>query len=262
MHRRTASMVAAILAIASVPTAAQWLDDPTPGIPRLPDGKPNLSAPAPRKDGRPSLSGVWIADKEGFKYLNNLAADFQPGQFPIQPWADALTKERMTGVHASEFPSARCLPPGIALLDRSTAAGFPFKIVQEPGLIVILYEGPLSQFRQVFLDGRPLPQDPNPSWLGYSVGKWEGDTLVVETNGLKEDTWLDYIGSPITPTGKLIERFRRRKYGNLDVEIAIDDPRAYTKPWTVTVNWQIALDTEPLEFICDNEKDQKHMVGK
>ena len=239
--------------------SGQWLNYPTPGIPRLPDGKPNLSAPAPRKDGRPSLSGVWMADREGFKYLNNLAADFQPGQFPIQPWADALNKERMTGAHASESPSAHCLPPGLPLLDESTAAGFPFKIVQEPNLVVILYEGPLSQFRQVFLDGRPLPKEPNPTWLGYSVGKWEGDTLVVETVGFNGMSWLDLVGHPSTDALRITERFRRRDFGHLDIQVTVDDPKAYTKPWTLNLPQLHFADTELLEAVCENEKDLKHL---
>jgi hypothetical protein len=165
----------------------------------------------------------------------------------------------MTGVHASEFPSARCLPPGIALLDRSTAAGFPFKIVQEPGLIVILYEGPLSQFRQVFLDGRPLPQDPNPSWLGYSVGKWEGDTLVVETVGFNGMSWLDLVGHPSTDALRITERFRRRDFGHLDIQLTVDDPKAYTKPWTLNLPQLHFADTELLEAVCEDEKDLKHL---
>ena len=129
MHRRTGPLLAVIVTVTSTFAVGQWLNYPTPGIPRTPDGKPNLTAPAPRKDGRPSLSGVWLADRGAFKYLNNLAVDFQPGQFPIRPWADALTKERMTGVHASEFPPAHCLPQGIPILDAGTAVGYPLKIV-------------------------------------------------------------------------------------------------------------------------------------
>jgi hypothetical protein len=200
-----------------------------------------------------------MADREGFKYLNNLAADFQPGQFPIQPWADALTKERMTGAHASESPSAHCLPPGLPLLDESTAAGFPFKIVQEPNLVVILYEGPLSQFRQVFLDGRPLPKEPNPTWLGYSVGKWEGDTLVVETVGFNGMSWLDLVGHPSTDALRITERFRRRDFGHLDIQVTVDDPKAYTKPWTLNLPQLHFADTELLEAVCENEKDLKHL---
>jgi hypothetical protein len=199
-----------------------------------------------------------MADKDAFKYTNNLATDFQPGQFPIQPWADALTKERMTGVHASESPSAHCLPPGVSLLDAS-AAGFPLKIVQEPNVVVILYEGPLSQFRQVFLDGRPLPKDPNPTWLGYSVGKWEGDTLVVETVGFNGKSWLDLVGHPSTDALRITERLRRRDFGHLDIQLTVDDPKAYTKPWTLNMPELRFVDTELLENVCENEKDLKHL---
>jgi hypothetical protein len=128
-------------------------------------------------------------------------------------------------------------------------------------MVVLLFEKNTT-YRTIHTDGRALESDPEPSWRGYSAGRWDGDTLVVETNGLKGDTWLDYTGSPITSKGKLIERFRRKNYGNLDVEITVDDPEAYTKRWTATVNCQIALNTEQMEFVCDNERDQKHMVGK
>ena len=175
-----------LLLLLCAASPAQWLQNLPKNTPRTKDDKPDLAAAAPhRPDGKPDLTGIW--GTENSKYLANIAADLKPGEFPIQPWADALTKERMTGIHASEESNANCLPQGVPRID---ATPNPFKIVQEPDLIVILYEA-FGQFRQVYLDGRVLPKDPNPTWLGYSVGRWEGDTLVVETTGFNGKTWLD-----------------------------------------------------------------------
>jgi hypothetical protein len=261
MNRRTVSLVAAILPIAAVPAAAQWLNVPTKGIPRTKDGKADLSAPAPRKpDGKPDLSGVWANSSPNGKYARNLAADFKPGEFPIQPWAEALTKERMTGAHASEWPPTRCLTPGVAWLDG--LQNFPLKIVHQPDLILILHEH-FGEFRQVFLDGRDLQKDPNPTWLGYSVGRWDGDTLVVDTIGFNGKTWLDGVGHPTTDALYTTERFHRRDFGHLDLQLTIDDPKAYTKPWTVAESMEFWPDTDLLESVCnENEKDLKHLPGK
>jgi len=262
MNRRTSSLLAATLIVASMPGAAQWLNVRTKGIPRTKDGKPELSAPAPRKsDGKPDISGIWLADRQtNRKYLEDLSADFKPGQLPIQPWAEALANERMTDAGAREQPAAHCLPQGIPILDASGAADYPLKIIQEPDLVVVLYEA-LSQFRQIFLDGRDLPKDANPTWLGYSVGRWEGDVLVVESTGFNGKTWLDVVAAhPSTEALHITERFRRRDFGHLDLTLTIDDPKAYTKPWTVTETMQISPDTELLEFVCnENEKDLKHL---
>jgi hypothetical protein len=263
MNRRTGSLVAAVLILATVPAAAQWLNYPTPGIPRLPDGKPDLSAPAPRKpDGKPDLSGIWqgVPSPDGrSKYLLDLAADFKPGELPIQPWAEALTKERRTGVlHAREWPDANCLPPGIPVLHEFLA---PFKIIQEPELAVILYERQV--FRQILMDGRTLPKDPNPTWMGYSVGKWEGDALVVDSIGFNGKIWIDFAGHPSTDALHIIERYRRRDFGHLDIELTIDDPKAYTKPWSVKLPMTFDADDELVEFVCnENEKDLKHLPAK
>jgi hypothetical protein len=264
MSRGNGPLVVVVLIAATVPATAQWLNVPTKGIPRTKGGKVDLSAPAPRKpDGKPDLSGIWQLEKNSGKYLSNLAADFKPGELPIQPWADALTKERMTGAHASEYTSPHCLPPGIPILDASGGGGYPLKIIQDTELVVILYEAQ-EQFRQIFLDGRTLPKDPNPTWLGYSVGRWEGGALKVETTGFNGKTWLDNrAGHPTTDALHIIERFQRRDFGHLDLQLTIDDPKAYTKPWTVTETMQIVPDTELLEFVCnENEKDLKHLVDK
>ena len=143
---------------------------------------------------------------------------------------------------------------------RQTVPAFR-RMVQAPGMLLILDEH-WTNFRTIYTDGRPLPVDPQPSWLGYSTSKWEGDTLIVQTIGLRDDTYLDGIGSPMTSSGKMTERFRRTNYGNLEIAITIDDPKAYTKPWTVNVNQAVVLDTDLLEGFCENEKDQSHLVGK
>jgi len=258
MNRGIGSLLTAILAIATVPGTAQWLNVPTKGIPRTKDGKPDLSAPAPRKlDGKPDLSGIWDGDKSIEKYHEDIAADFKPREFPILPWAEALTLERTRTAHG-DWPPAHCLPTGIVLND-TAAIGYPRKIIQEPGMAVILFEL-FGQFRQIFLDGRELPKDPNPTWWGYSVGHWDGDTLVVDTAGFNGKAWLDFAGHPTTDALHIRERFRRRDFGHLDLQLTIDDPKAYPKPWTVSLSWQFRPDTELLEYVCnENEKDLKHL---
>jgi hypothetical protein len=247
-----------LLLLACAASPAQWLQIPSKNTPRTKDGKPDLSAAAPRKpDGKPDLTGIW--GTEGPKYLANIAADFKPGELPIQPWAETLTRERVTGIHAAEESNANCLPQGVPRID---ATPNPFKILQEPDLMVILYEA-FGQFRQVYLDGRALPKDANPTWLGYSVGYWDGDTLVVDTTGFNGKTWLDQAGHPTTDALHVTERFRRRNFGHLDIQVTIDDPKAYTKPWTVTEPMQLLADTDLIEFVCnENEKDLKHLGKK
>ena len=237
---------------------AQWLQIPSRNTPRAKDGKPDVTAAAPRKaDGKPDLTGIW--GTESPKYLANIAADFKPGELPIQPWAETLTRERMTGIHAAEESNANCLPQGVPRID---ATPNPFKIVQEPDLVVILYEA-FGQFRQVYLDGRALPKDANPTWLGYSVGHWDLDTLVVETTGFNGKTWLDQAGHPTTDALRVTERFHRRDFGHLDIQVTIDDPKTYTKAWTVTEPMQLLPDTDLIEFVCnENEKDLKHLGKK
>jgi len=249
-----------ILLLAMCPLApAQWVKLPSQGVPRTKDGKVDLTAPAPRRpDRKPDLSGIWLIESP--KLLINLAANLKPGELPIQPWAEALTKERSTGIHAAEEPQAHCLPPG---LPRINATPNPFKInQQEPGVVVILYEA-FNLYRQIFTDGRELGKDPNPSWLGYSVGKWDGDTLVVDTTGFNGKTWLDQAGHPTTDALHVTERFRRRDFGHLEIQTTIDDPKAYTKPWSATEVMELQPDTELMEFACnENEKDVKHLLGK
>jgi hypothetical protein len=254
---RTNLRIVLLLTGAGLLGQAQWLNYPTPGIPRTPDGKPDLSAPAPRKNGKPDLSGIWRGDRQNTKYFDDVAAHFKPGAFPIQPWAEALTKQRRAGFQQNERPDTNCIPIGVP--QWYAGAGAPFKIIQEASLVVILHES-YGAFRQIFLDGRALPHEPNPTWLGYSVGRWEGDTLVVETTGFNGKKWLDQGGHPSTDALHITERFRRRNFGHLDIEFTVDDPKAYIKPWTLNLPQLLYADTELLEFVCnENEKDRAHL---
>jgi hypothetical protein len=187
----------------------------------------------------------------------NITKDLKPGEVSFQPWADALYKHRLA-TNGKEDPQGRCVLSGVP---REDVVPYPFKILNTNGMIVILYEA-LHSYRQIFMDGRALPKDPNPTWMGYSIGHWDGDTLVVESAGFEENTWLDNSGHPGTEAMHLTERFRRRDFGHIDLQITIDDPKAYTKPWSV--NLQLILtDTELIEYVCDeNEKDYEHLVGK
>jgi hypothetical protein len=247
-------MIAAVLTM-SASLSAQWLGYPTPGIPRTPDGKPNLSAPAPKTaDGKPDLSGLWLT--RGI-YIGNIARDLKE-EPPMQPWAAELYKQRRDTL-SKDDPTGRCIPGGVP---RSTAVPYPFKILTTPNIVVVLYEA-VHAYRQIFTDGRPLPKDPNPNWMGYSVGRWEGDTFVVESTGFNDNVWLDNNGHPAGESLRVTERFRRKNFGSMDVEITIDDPKTYTKPWNVTLPLVFQPDTEMLEYICpENEKDYDRLQGR
>jgi hypothetical protein len=235
--RIPAAAWAALLVVVSAPIQAQW--------PSSPSGTPNLSAPAPRtKDGKPDLSGLW--EPNGTKYSKNIAADLKPGEVPFQPEAEALFKANSK----NESSSANCLPPGVPRID---ATPTPFKIVQTPEEVTILY-GTLDIYRQIFTDGRGLPKDPDPNWLGYSSGKWEGDTLVVESAGFNGKIWLDDLGHPTSEALHVTERFRRRDFGHMELQITIDDPKSYTKPWTVTEDPHLVPDAELRESACWRSK--------
>lgn len=250
--------IATLLSV--VPLPAQWLDLPTAGIPRAADGKPNLTAPAPRTpDGKPDFTGVWEA--EGQTYFFDLTAGLKPEDVAPLPWAKTLQEQRVNNVHGDD-PLARCLPHGVPRVN--TNGLFPFKIIQTPAVIVILYEQ-MNLFRQIFMDSRKLAKDPNPTWLGYSTGRWEGDTLVVESSGFNDRTWLDTEkGHPATDALHVTERFRRTNFGNMEVTATIDDPKTYAKPWTTKPQpMHLQIGTDLIEFICnENEKDIPHLVGK
>lgn len=253
-----ASLIVVVTVALSAPLAAQWLNHPTPGIPRTADGKPNLTAPAPRTpDGKPDLSGLW--NKISPKYSRNIAADLKPEE--IQPWAQTLVDQRAEDL-GRDYMNVHCVPlgPGYAVSADSTGAEM-MKIVQTPGLIVIL--NPDLTYRQIFLDGRTLEPAPNPDWMGYSVGHWDGDTLVVESFGFNDRTWLDHDGHPHTEALRMTERYRRRDFGNLELEVTLSDPAAYAKPWTVAVRAELAADTEMIEWVC-TESDQhvERWVGR
>ena len=262
-------LFALILFSHAVQLSAQFDDVPIK-IPRLPDGRPNLSAPAPRAaDGKPDLSGVWlfaspaeegvaitvvVANKQPFI---NLAGQIPPEAVVMRPAAAALYRERRAG-RGMDLTLSPCLLHG--LLHYTIPA--PTKIIQTPDLIVMLHEE-VNSYRQIFLDGRKLPADPVPTWIGYSVGHWEGDTLVVESSGFNDKTWLDGFGHPHTEALRLTERIHRANAGHLDIQITINDPGAYEKPWTASVGLELRPGEEPLEKVClENEKDFVHLVGQ
>ncbi|HEX5111026.1 MAG TPA: hypothetical protein VFV95_21390 [Vicinamibacterales bacterium] len=261
------AVAAFILVVAATPAAvAQWPTYRAAGVPRTTDGRVDMTAPAPRTaDGKPDLSGVWnYAGVLGFRggppppppgtppeaTFWNIEAGIKEG-LPFQPWAAELRKQRMAG-NSKDNPDASCLPLGYMQMHTHSQ---PRKIIQVKDLIVILYEANAGT-RQIFLDGRPAPDnDPQPWWFGYSRGWWEGDTLVVESTHFRDDGWLDVNGAPLTSAGKLIERFRRPNFGRLEIDVTIDDPKAYTRPWTVRVNQRLLPDTELIEFVCnENQK--------
>ena len=238
--------------------SAQWEPYPWKNVPRTADGKIDLSAPARRlPDGKPDLSGFWVPSA-GVKYLLNLAADFKPENVPLKPWAEALYKERIEN-NGKDHPGVHCWPSGIPEKNNIPDG---LKVVQTPDLVLFLHES-RTIYRQVFTDGRSLPRNAQPTWMGYSVGKWEGDTFIVETIGQNGRTWLDMRGLPGTEALRVIERFSRPNIGHIDIEVTIDDPQAYTRPWTVKLGWNLLPDTDLIESICEeNSKDLPHMVGK
>ena len=252
--------LAVLLGAMALPDAAeaQWWENVPNKIPRTASGEPDLAAPALRtKDGHPDLSGIW--NPHSNKYLRNIAADLKPEDVPFQPWAKQVAAERADGSHSREDPDANCLPQGVP---RIGAAPAPWKIVQTPDLIVVVHEA-FSLWRQIFLDGRKLAANANPTWLGYSTGRWQGDTLVVDTRGFNGKTWLDQVGKPTTEKLHVIERYTRKDFGHMEVAITIDDPKAYTRPWTVVEPAVYQPDTELIEYICEeNNKDPQHIVGK
>jgi len=271
MKKRILVAFVAAASIASGAAEAQWLHYPTPRVPMTPGGSPDLNAPAPRTpDGKPDLSGIWeiehnrpcppegCADMEVGQEFMDIGWSLKTG-LPYQPWARDLVKQRVAQ-NGKDDPASRCLPGGVVKMHTTPLFR---KIVQLPELVIVLYERNAT-YRQIFTDGRPLPAEIGlPSENGFSTGKWEGDTLVVQTTGFHDGLWLDRSGNPLTDAATLTERFRRPNYGRLEIELTVDDPKAYTAPWTVKLTQSIKLDTELLDYIClENEKDMAHVSGK
>jgi hypothetical protein len=267
------------LVILILPAAllAQWPAYKAASAPRLPNGKIIMDAPAPRTaDGHPDLSGIWDRGMvpgappqvpanvlgnnapKGPRPFQDLPSLFPDG-LPLQPWAAELRRKRLAD-HSKDHPDAHCLPLNPVQLHSHPQ---PRKIIQTPDLVLILYEAN-DGIRQIFMDGRSLPNnDPDPWWYGYSIGHWEGDTLVVQTTGFKEPGWIDEEGTPITSAGRLTERFRRLNYGTLEIQITVDDPKTFTRPWTYKLNQRLMPDTELIEFVClENNTSLKHLVGR
>jgi hypothetical protein len=265
----------------SVCAQGQWLNYRAAGTPRTRDGKANLSAPAPRApNGKPDLSGIWqaegaprelllryvpggvngVGESDPSQYFFNVLVDFKPEEAPLQPSVAAAARQsaELTG-HGGD-PKSLCLPTTpVPMADVSPS---PFKIVQSPGLMLVLYEADTS-FRQIYMDGRKLPGDPQPSWLGYSVGRWEGDFLVVDSTGFTDRSPLDLVGHTHSEAMRLTERFHRRDFGHMDVQVTVEDPQTYTKPFTYKFTDKLLPDTDLIESFCsENEKDTVHMSGK
>jgi hypothetical protein len=270
-----------LIAIVAVPpfSRAQWLNHRTPGIPRTADGKPNLAAKTPRgPDGKPDLSGLWqtesapreileryipgvtngAGEEAPSQYFLNILSDFQPGEEPLLPAAAAAFQQRAQSF-THESPLPHCLPEGMPLVETAPA---PYKIVQTRGLTLLLYERDTT-FRQVYTDGRSLPYDPQPSWLGYSIGKWDGDALVVDSIGFNDRGWLDARGHTHSGALHLTERFQRLNFGNMEVQLTIDDPKTFARPFTVKLEQHLLADSDLLEYACsENEKDILHIESK
>jgi hypothetical protein len=262
-----------VLLAAPIAGLGQWLHYPTAGVPKKADGSPNRTGPTPRmSDGKPDFSGIWHTARlipctpDSSKFIDcgteiggsPLALDLgtdMTGGLPYQPWAAALVKQRKAD-HGIDDPHVRCLPDNPP---RTWVMPHLVKAVHSPKLLVLLYEVN-AMYRQIFVDGRPPLVDPNPSWNGYSTGKWDGDTLVVQTNGFRDDLWIDMAGSPMSEAATMTERMRRPNYGTLELEITINDPKTYTRPWTVKMVQKIELDTELIDEIClENEKSYQRL---
>jgi hypothetical protein len=266
---RTLAVVTLGALLAAVPVSAQWEKRHDPLVPRGRDGKPTLTAAAPRaRDGKPDLSGVWNPDKDPTgvpggvendvfpRYFINVTEDLKPEAVPITPWASALPNTRLASEGILD-PISQCHPtgvPGIATIP------LPFKIVQTPKLIIILHEEN-TDYRQIFLDGRKLPVDAEPRFMGYSIGRWEGNVLVVESSGFRDAGWLDRMGHPHSASMRLTERFRRVDAGHLEIDVTVDDPKAFSRPITYTLRQTLLADEDLLEYFCaENEKDAAHYV--
>ena len=268
--RRCEALVTVALVVLGTPLAAQWVRYPTAGAPRKADGNVDMSATAPRlADGKPDFSGIWTSDEVDprrpgvppnphdattSRRMVNLGVEL-PGGLPYQPWLAPIVKQRTANL-AKDDPHIICLPDNFL-----RAYGMPhlLKFVHTPNLFLVLNEWNAG-YRQVFTDARPLPEDPTPTWQGYSSAKWSGDTLVIDTIGLRDDTWIDWNGSVLTEAAKVREQIRRPDLGHLLIQVTVDDPKAYTKPWTVNIKERLIIDTELIDEIClEDEQSLKHM---
>ena len=237
--------VAGVLCLTSGTAFPQWMEYRTPGLPRTADGRPDLAAPTLRAtDGRPDLSGVWrVAAGEAARFIRS-------DDVPFQPWARDFQKKVFDSLSKGRS-SERCLPSGVP--QQMLVAGLPVKIGQTPRLVLVLFEE-FVDYRQIFTDNRPLPEVNKDSWFGYSVGRWDADTLIVESIGFNKEPWLTNDGYPRTEALRLTERFHRVNLGRMDVQFTFDDPGAYTKPWSATARFELVPDTEIIVAVCENEK--------
>ncbi len=258
-------------AVAGVSMRAQWLNQPMAGAPRTRDGKINMTGPVPKVNGKPDLSGIWqvqgdprapnglfgLGESLNSRYFRDILSDFKPEERPLTPLgAERLRQHTQPGAFN---PTLNCLPDGVPHGDLLPE---PFKIMHTPGVIVMLYEVETT-FRQIFMDGRKLPADMSPTWQGYSVGRWDGDTLVIDSAGFNDRSWLDARGTPRSTDMRIEERFRRRDYGHMDLTITITDPQIFTKPISFSVVEELLPDTDLLEHYCvENERDDAHMPGR
>ncbi len=277
LHRRailaSVSVAVAILcSFVTLPAVAQWVGYPTAGVPRKADGTVDMAAPTPKMpDGKPDFSGIWTAgnpakpkpggdvagngnDIGSSRYMANMGADMKDG-LPYQPWLIPIVKERTANL-AIDDPHIRCLPDFFL-----RAYGLPhmLKFLHKPGILVVLNEMNAG-YRQVFTDARALPDSPTPAWQGYSTAKWSGDTLIIDTIGTRDDSWIDWNGSVVTEAAKIREEMRRPDFGHLEIKVTVDDPKAYTKPWSVTLKQRIVVDAELIDEVClENEQFVKLM---
>ena len=251
--RPTWLLVCSFVVASGIALDAQWINLPTPGLPRLPDGKPHLTAPAPRTaDGKPDFSGLWKNDG-GDSFYNNVTADLQVSD--VAPWAHALFMKRQLEF-GKDSMETQCLPLGPAYL---TTRYREVRIVQTPTLIMMAFSD--GMHREIFMDGRALEPDPNPTWMGYSVGRWDGDALVVESNGYTDRSWLDFGGHPHTETLRITERYTRRDIGRIDVYVTMVDPKVYAKPITFSMPMALQADLEMLEAFCENNHKTRERMA-
>jgi hypothetical protein len=246
--------IAVAFCLLPVSLSAQWLDFRTPGIPRTADGKPNLTAPAPRTaDGKPDFSGMWQPELNPYRF--DVIQELKD-ESVFRPAAEAIFMERVKDFRRDD-PVTNCLPGGPSEMLNTT-----YRIIQTPAVVAVLFESGTGRYRQIYMDGRKLPEDPNPTWLGYSVGHWEADTLVVESAGFNDRSWLDRAGHPHSEKLRVTEKFRRVDFGHMQFQITFDDPETLTKPLTFSLIMNYAADTDMLENVCnESNRDRVHLVG-